>query len=145
MRASGITDAYVQSAYRTYSYQKGLFNNYVNTEMANGLSYDEAVEKANKYSARPEFSEHRTGLCLDFTTSSIGGVVDDIFETTDAFRWLVENSWKYGFILRYPKDKYDIVQYQYESWHYRFVGLEVASIMHQTGLCYEEYLDTFTK
>ena len=145
MRASGITDAYVQSAYRTYSYQKGLFNNYVNTEMANGLSYDEAVEKVNKYSARPEFSEHRTGLCLDFTTSSIGGVVDDIFETTDAFRWLVENSWKYGFILRYPKDKYDIVQYQYESWHYRFVGLEVASIMHQTGLCYEEYLDTFTK
>ncbi len=144
MRACGITDAYVQSAYRTYIYQQGLFNNYVNTEMANGLSYEEAIEKANKYSARPEFSEHRTGLCLDFTTSSIGGVVDDVFETTDAFSWLVENSWKYGFILRYPKDKYPIVQYQYESWHYRFVGLDAASIMHQTGLCYEEYLEMFS-
>jgi D-alanyl-D-alanine carboxypeptidase len=80
---------------------------------------------------------------VDFTTNSIGGAVDDVFETTEAFSWLKENSWKYGFVLRYPEEKENITGYVYESWHYRFVGLEVASIMHQTGLCYEEYLEVF--
>ena len=98
---------------------------------------------ANKYSARPEHSEHRTGLAVDFTTKSIYGVVDDVFETTTVSDWLKENAWKYGFILRYPKDKIDITGYQHESWHYRFVGLEVASIIYQTGICYEEYLEYF--
>ncbi len=144
MSAIGITDVYVQSAYRSHSYQEMLFNMYVESEMEKGLSEEQAIINANKYSAKPEYSEHRTGLCVDFTTKSIGGVVDDVFETTEAFRWLKENSWKYGFVLRYPEEKENITGYIYESWHYRFVGLEVASIMHQTGLCYEEYLEAFS-
>lgn len=143
MFALGYTDTYVTSAYRNHAYQTMLFEMYINNEMKKGYSYDEALALANKYSARPEHSEHRTGLCVDFTTRSIGGVVDDIFETTEVSDWLKENAWKYGFILRYPKDKVDITGYQYESWHYRFVGLERASIIHQTGLCYEEYLEYF--
>lgn len=143
MFALGYTDTYVTSAYRNHNYQAMLFEMYIEKEMENGYSYDEALALANKYSARPEHSEHRSGLCVDFTTKSIYGVVDDIFETTEVSNWLKENAWKYGFILRYPKDKVDITGYQYESWHYRFVGLEKASIIYQTGLCYEEYLEYF--
>ena len=143
MMADGITDAYIQSSYRSHSYQAMLFNMYIENEMANGLSREEAEKMANKYSAKPEYSEHRTGLAIDFTTKSIGGAVDDIFETTEAFSWLKENAWKYGFVLRYPEDKENITGYMYESWHYRFVGLDVSSIMFQTGLCYEEYLTIF--
>lgn len=143
MIALGIDDVYVQSSYRSHSYQNMLFNMYVEDEMKAGYSYEEALERANKYSARPEHSEHRTGLCVDFTTSSIGGAVDDVFEGTEAFAWLKDNAWKYGFVLRYPEDKTHITGYQYESWHYRFVGLERAMIMYQTGMCYEEYLEYF--
>ena len=143
MEADGIDDILVQSAYRTHAYQNMLFNTYIEKEMQAGLSREEATVKANKYSARPEYSEHRTGLCVDFTTDSIHGAVDDVFETTEAFEWLAENSWKYGFVLRYPEDKEHVTGYNYESWHYRFVGVEIASVMYQTGLCYEEYLNIF--
>jgi D-alanyl-D-alanine carboxypeptidase len=143
MIALGYNDVYVTSAYRNHNYQTMLFEMYIENEMNKGYSYDEALALANKYSARPEHSEHRTGLAVDFTTKSIYGVVDDVFETTTVSDWLKENAWKYGFILRYPKDKIDITGYQHESWHYRFVGLEVASIIYQTGICYEEYLEYF--
>ena len=143
MAGAGINDILVQSAYRTHDYQNMLFENYVNDEINNGHTREEAEALANKYSALPKHSEHRTGLCVDFTTNSIHGVVDDIFETTQAFAWLKENSWKYGFVLRYAAEKESKTGYVYESWHYRFVGFEAASIMYQTGLCYEEYLEIF--
>ena len=143
MQALGYDDVYVTSAYRNHNYQTMLFEMYIENEMNNGYSYNEALALANKYSARPEHSEHRTGLAVDFTTKSIYGVVDDVFETTAVSDWLKENAWKYGFILRYPKDKIDITGYQHESWHYRFVGLEAASIIYQTSICYEEYLEYF--
>lgn len=154
MFALGIDDVCVQSAYRTYAEQQNLFNNYVNSEINKGLSRDEAIANANKYSARPEYSEHRTGLCVDFFVPSCmlelenygyeGSYPNDVgFTETNAYTWLLKNCWKYGFILRYPEDKVDITGYSYESWHYRFVGLEVASIIHQTGLSYEEYLEIF--
>ena len=154
MFALGIDDVRVQSAYRTYAEQQNLFNNYVNSEINKGLSREEAIANANKYSARPEYSEHRTGLCVDFFVPSCmlelenygyeGSYPNDVgFTETNAYPWLLKNCWKYGFILRYPEDKVDITGYSYESWHYRFVGLEVASIIHQTGLSYEEYLEIF--
>ena len=154
MFALGIDDVRVQSAYRTYAEQQNLFNNYVNSEINKGLSRDEAIANANKYSARPEYSEHRTGLCVDFFVPSCmlelenygyeGSYPNDVgFTETNAYPWLLKNCWKYGFILRYPEDKVDITGYSYESWHYRFVGLEVASIIHQPGLSYEEYLEIF--
>ena len=154
MFALDIDDVCVQSAYRTYAEQQNLFNNYVNSEINKGLSREEAIANANKYSARPEYSEHRTGLCVDFFVPSCmlelenygyeGSYPNDVgFTETNAYPWLLKNCWKYGFILRYPEDKVDITGYSYESWHYRFVGLEVASIIHQTGLSYEEYLEIF--
>ena len=153
MRALGFKDVQAQSAYRDYAEQQKLFNNYVNTEMDKGLSREEAEEQANKYSALPKNSEHRTGLCVDFFIPSVmyelenyghEGKYDDVgFAETETFTWLKENCWKYGFILRYPEDKVDITGYSYESWHYRFVGFEAASIIYQTGLCYEEYLENF--
>lgn len=143
MFEAGLTDTYVTSAYRSYAYQEILFNMYIDDEMESGLSYDAAVEKVLTYSSEPGKSEHQTGLCVDFTTKSIGGVVDDVFETTEAFAWLKDNAWKYGFILRYPENKVAITGYSYESWHYRFVGLDISTVMYQTGLCYEEYLEIF--
>lgn len=145
MLSLGYDDVYVTSAYRSYEYQENLFTGYIKEEMAKkpSLSYSEAREIVLGYSSEPGKSEHQMGLCVDFTTDSIGGVVDDVFESTAVFLWLRDNSWKYGFIMRYPSDKVDITGYDYESWHYRFVGLEVASVMHQLGICYEEYLENF--
>ena len=150
MFALGFTDVYVTSAYRTYEYQNWLFyDKYVKDEMANGLSKSEAIKKVLTYCSEPGKSEHQTGLCVDFKTNAMydlenygheGKYKNDVgFAETEVFAWLKENCWKYGFILRYPEDKVDITGYSYESWHYRFVGFEAANIMHQTGLCYEEY------
>lgn len=140
----GFDDVYVTSAYRRYDKQKELFDGYVQELLNKNPDMTEEKAKAivSEDTALPGESEHQTGLCVDFTTTSIL-TVDNRFAETEAYAWLIENSWKYGFVLRYPEDKYDIVQYKYESWHFRFVGFDVASIMHQTGLCYEEYLEFF--
>ena len=145
MKAQGVDDVFAQSAYRSYEYQSNLFDYYVRDEMKTGLDKESATQKAMTYSARAGESEHQSGLCIDFSTASIGGAVDDVFESTPAFKWLCENAWKYGFILRYPEDKVDITGYKYESWHYRFVGLDVSAVIHQSGLCFEEYLEIFDK
>lgn len=144
MFALGYDDVYVTSAYRSYAKQEQIFNGYVQ-ELLNknhGMTEEEAKAIVSEDTALPGKSEHQTGLCVDFTTTSIL-TVDNRFAETEVYHWLIENAWKYGFVLRYPEDKYDIVQYKYESWHFRFVGFNVASIMHQTGLCYEEYLEFF--
>ncbi len=112
------------SGYRSYTYQVGLYNRYVQRD---------GKEAADTYSARPGYSEHQTGLVSDIN------IVDDSFEKTPAFRWLQENAYKYGFILRFPKDKEYITGYKYESWHYRYVGVEVAKQMHEEDLTLEEY------
>lgn len=152
--ALGFDDVYVTSAYRSYSYQKSLFDTYVTNEMQSGLSYEKAAEKVLSYSAQPGKSEHQTGLCVDLFVRGAMTELENFgyegknpydkgFAETEVYKWLTENAWKYGFILRYPEDKTEITGYKYESWHYRFVGLEAAAIMHQTGLCFEEYLDIF--
>ena len=138
----GFTDTYVTSAYRRYDKQQQLIDKYVQEFMAQGMSYNQALEKVMEDTALPGQSEHQTGLCVDFMTRSMSNL-DNSFAETDVFEWLKENSWKYGFIIRFPEDKTNITGYSYESWHYRFVGLERASIMYQTGLCYEEYLEIF--
>ncbi len=141
MKANGITDCYVTSAYRSYSYQVGLFDGYVKGHMENdGMTREEAEAAALEYSARPGTSEHQTGLCLDFMTEDMSDL-DESFENTDAFRWLSENAHKYGFILRYPEDKVDTTGYKYEPWHYRFVGRTAAAEIHASNMCLEEYLE----
>ena len=141
MSIAGIDDVCVTSSYRSYANQSWLFGYYKEKHMSEGMSEAEAEAAVLVYSARPGTSEHQTGLCVDFTTDSIGGAVDDKFESTSAFEWLSENAYKYGFILRYPKDKTDVTGYKYESWHYRFVGRTAAVEINELGVCFEEYLE----
>ena len=140
MTADGIDDVYVTSAYRSYSYQVGLFDKYVNDHMSQGMTEEEAVQAALEYSAQPGTSEHQTGLCVDFMTDGMRDL-NESFEEYEAFEWLCENAYKYGFILRYPEDKVDVTGYKYEPWHYRFVGRTAAAEIYNSGLCLEEYLE----
>lgn len=116
------------SSYRSYDYQVNLYNNYVKSD---------GQEAADTYSARAGYSEHQTGLAADVYN---GEVPYTSFEETEEFTWMQENAYKYGFILRFPKEKTNITGYQYESWHYRYVGKEVAKEIHENNLTLEEYL-----
>lgn len=118
------------SGYRSYKYQVNLYDKYVERD---------GKKAADTYSARPGFSEHQTGLVSDINQ------IDNSFENTDAFKWLQENAYKYGFILRFPKDKEDITGYQYEPWHYRYVGEYVAEKIHDENLTLEEYYAYYVK
>lgn len=117
----------VNSSYRTYEVQKEIYDDY---ESNRGQEY------ADQYAARPDYSEHQTGLSVDIFSP---GSNMETFESTDEFKWLSENSYKYGFILRYPKDKEDITGYNYEAWHYRYVGKDLAKKVYDSGLTYDEY------
>ena len=116
------------SSYRSYDYQVNLYNNYVKTD---------GKEAADTYSARPGYSEHQTGLAVDVYNLELPYTS---FEETEEFNWMQENAYKYGFILRFPKDKVDITGYQYEAWHYRYVGKEVAKYIHNHNMTLEEYI-----
>lgn len=119
------------SGYRTYEYQKGLFNGYVNK---NG--YDEAV----MYSAKPRHSEHETGLAYDIGGSDQAYWLEEEFEDTEEGIWLRENAHRFGYILRYPKEKTDITGYIYEPWHFRYIGIEHATNVYEEDITLEEYL-----
>lgn len=115
------------SAYRDYDYQENLFNNYVKEK---GENY------ALKCSAKAGHSEHQTGLSVDIMGSNNDY---DQFEKSKEFDWMKNNSYKYGFILRYPKGKEYITGFKYEPWHYRYVGKDIASIIYTEGITLEEY------
>jgi D-alanyl-D-alanine carboxypeptidase len=118
----------INSSYRTYEYQENLWNSYADK---NGDDW------ADSYAARAGHSEHQTGLSIDVTT--YGVVEQGDFETTDEYKWLSENAYKYGFILRYPKGKEDITGYSYESWHYRYVGEKIAKEIYEKNITFDEY------
>ena len=132
-----------RSTFRTYNKQKTYFDSHVNGFMAQGMTEDEAKEKTLDYTAAPGTSEHHTGLAIDITTSeweADGKGLNDSFAETDAAKWLKENAHKYGFILRYPKEKESITKIKYEPWHFRYVGVEHATEIYSRGICLEEYL-----
>lgn len=141
MQTVGITDVMVTSAYRKYERQQELWEQYCRKERAAHPDWtDEQIyAEVLTYSAYPGTSEHQTGLCLDFITSTMTGL-DNTFEKTQAFEWLSRNAHRFGFILRYDKDKVSLTGYSYESWHYRFVGYKAANEIYEKGLCLEEYL-----
>ncbi len=147
MAADGITDIFVTSSYRSYDRQQSLFYGYIDEEMSKNpaLTREQAEQIVLTYSAYPGTSEHQTGLCVDFGTNAeyneVGEVLTEYFEETAAFRWLIENCYRFGFILRYPEDKVSITGYTYEPWHYRFVGREAATEIMLRGLCMEEFLN----
>ncbi len=133
----------VTSAYRSYSKQKGLFSTYVTELMEyKGYTREQAEAEVSKTAARAGYSEHQSGLCVDLIEK--GKLeLDESFEGCEAFAWLKDNAYRYGFILRYPKDKISITGYSYEPWHYRFVGIDAATVIYEDNLCLEEYLAKF--
>lgn len=121
----------ITSSYRDYNFQKELWDSYANQK---------GDEWADSVSARSGYSEHQTGYTLDIVTYNANM---SSFEKTDEFKWLQDNAYKYGFILRYPKDKEDITGYSYESWHYRYVGKDVATKIKKLGITFDEYYAYF--
>jgi len=120
----------IQSAYRSYATQVRVYNNYV-------AGYGQA--QADTFSARPGYSEHQTGLVIDFDDGS-GCALDQCFANTPGGQWLAQHAWEYGWILRYPEDDQAVTGYVWEPWHYRYVGPELAAEMHRTGtLTLEEF------
>ena len=138
--AAGYTDVTVTSGYRSYSSQESNFNTYVANEMAKhpGWTVEEATNEVLTYCAPAGKSEHQTGLCCDMHNL---GSADIAFAQKEAYKWLKENCWKFGFIIRFPEDKVDITGYSFEPWHYRFVGRYHANAMRQRGMCLEEYVE----
>lgn len=101
---------------------------------------EDAKLEAGKIVAVPGTSEHQLGLAVDIV-DKYNQVLDENQENTAVQKWLMENCWKYGFILRYPNDKSSITGIMYEPWHYRYVGDAAAKEIYQQGICLEEYLD----
>ena len=122
---------YAMSTYRSYNYQVGLYNRYVS---------EDGKESADTYSARPGYSEHQTGLTVDVYNKE-KSYTD--FDKTKEYTWMQDNAHKFGFILRYPKDKVSETGYTYESWHYRYVGEEIATYIHEHNISFEEYFVRF--
>ncbi len=115
----------VTSSYRSYASQEKLYNSYLKN---NGQDY------VNKYVATPGFSEHQTGLALD-----VKSTVSSPFKTTKEYKWMIENSYKYGFILRFPEGKENYTGYNPEAWHFRYVGKDIAEYIFNNNITYEEY------
>lgn len=121
--AEGL-NIYISSGYRSYTRQQTLYNNYVKTD---------GKELADTYSSRPGHSEHQSGLCFDLNT------IDDSFGATPESAWLEKHAQEYGFIIRFPKGKDEQTGYQYEPWHLRYLGVEMAQKVYSSGLSLEEY------
>ena len=117
----------VNSSYRAYEEQERIYNEY----RKNGEEY------ADSYAARPGYSEHQTGLALDITSTKNPSIKS--FNESEEYKWLKDNSYKYGFILRYPEGKDDITGYNTESWHFRYVGVDVATKIFKEDITFDEY------
>lgn len=120
---------YPFSPYRSYETQTKLYNNYKERD---------GEKKADTYSARPGFSEHQLGLAVDVRSNTL---TDNL--TPEHYEWMLNNSYKYGFIVRYPKGKQHITQFIEEPWHLRYLGIELATKVHDSGLTYDEYYDIY--
>lgn len=127
------------SAYRSVERQEQIFNESMQERLNLGMSYWDAYVDTSRSVAHPEKSEHALGLALDLISNQYAEL-DKKQETTKEAKWLKENCYKYGFILRYPPEKMDITGIIYEPWHYRYVGVECATEIMEAGITLEEYL-----
>lgn len=131
MKLAGKGTLVVQSAYRSYSTQVDVHSRQV-------ARYGKKV--GENLAARPGYSEHQTGMAIDISAEGQGCQIRTCFGTTRAGKWLKIHSYKFGFVLRYPGDKTSITGYQFEPWHFRYVGIPVATAMHKKGI---STLETF--
>ena len=122
----------VDSGFRGYDEQKSVYDDY---SKRFGLSYADSI------AARPGYSEHQTGLALDIYSKQNASA--KTFATTDVYKWLINNCYKYGFILRYPEGKSSLTGYSFESWHYRYVGKDEAKKIVDSGLTFDEYYEFY--
>ncbi|MEB4615092.1 M15 family metallopeptidase [Leucobacter sp. M11] len=114
----------VLSAFRDYAYQVSLYDGYIARD---------GQAAADTYSARPGHSEHQTGLVVDFDDGG-GCALQECFESTPAGAWLAEHGHEYGFVLRYPREKEHVTGFMYEPWHFRYVGVELATQLRESGI-----------
>lgn len=138
-RSAGLSP-FICSAYRTQETQASLFEDKVQSLRWEGYAEQEAREKAAMVVAPPGTSEHQLGLAVDIV-DEYAPELTDAQENTATQRWLMQHSWEYGFILRYPTEKSSITGIVYEPWHYRYVGEQAAQQIYEQGVCLEEYLD----
>jgi D-alanyl-D-alanine carboxypeptidase len=138
MHEEGIHGLYIQSAYRSYYRQQFLFRSKVMSFVNQGYDEATAIVRTSRSLAYPGSSEHQAGLAVDVT---LDGRLSQSFGDTEAGRWIQENCHKFGFIVRYPKDKTAVTRIMYEPWHLRYVGSPHAAFMKEKDLCLEEYID----
>ena len=132
------------SPYRDMERQTMLFTNKVNRYMDGGMSYMDAYNLASQAVTVPGSSEHQVGLAIDIITDGYSSL-DEGFGNTAAGKWLAENSYRYGFVLRYPAGKEEITSIEFEPWHFRYVGVDAATIMAQNGMCLEEFWSNYVE
>ena len=131
--ADGVS-IWLSSGYRSKEKQSELFEREIQEHVREGMSREKAEEEARKLVMPAGYSEHQTGLVID-----INGVEEDFYQT-QAYQWMCEHASDYGFIERYPEGKDSITGINYEPWHYRYVGVENAKAIEESGLCLEEYI-----
>ena len=129
---AGLRRIIVDSGYRPYEYQKVIFDKFV---------AEVGLEEAKKAVALPGSSEHQTGLAFDIAYMDNGVYIENTSDSDPEIKWLKENAHKFGFILRYPLGKEEITGYKYERSHYRFVGVEMATILYDAGITLDEYYE----
>lgn len=130
------------SPYRNSERQEGLFKSKINNYIDAGLSYMDAYNITSQAVTVPGSSEHQIGLAFDIVCGSYYNL-DEGFGDTEAGKWLADNSYKFGFVVRYLKGKENITGIEYEPWHFRYVGVDAASIMYNENLCLEEFWDSY--
>lgn len=133
-----VDNVSVTSAYRSYKYQGQLFETYCNKHQSKFATREECEKYVLTFSTRPGTSEHQSGLSLDMHNL---GSANSAFANKPEAKWLAENCYRFGFILRYPEGKTDITGIKYEPWHFRYVGRYHATKIHNSGLCLEEYIE----
>lgn len=138
MAEAGITACNVISGYRSYSTQQNLVNTKVDARVAAGSSRQNAYNQVTMSTAPAGCSEHQLGLALDLST---GTKSNQNFAYSDAGKWINENCWKYGFVLRYQSGKSDLTGIVNEAWHYRYLGVPHAQILYENDWCFEEYIE----
>lgn len=134
-KADGI-DLSIVSGYRSYQTQVNTYNYWLNKNNNN-------VALVDTFSARPGHSQHQLGTVIDFSSNEIGDRLGDEFANTNANKWLINNAYKYGFVISFPKGYESITGYKFESWHYRYIGVEYAQEVVNSGQILELYLQGY--
>ncbi len=132
VQETGVTNVNVVAGHRTQAYQQDLYDNAV---------ANRGLEHAERYIAHPGYSEHHTGLAIDFDTYYADSGASGDFDGSGTYRWIGENAWTYGFVQRYPDNKVAYTGIDFEPWHFRYVGLPHSYQMRQNDMCLEEYID----